>query len=55
MEQTQPGSSQRCMAAGQEAVAQADIQEAQAGGQKPFPHKNSPEWGWVSILGDFTF
>ena len=42
----QPGSSQRCVVGGQEAAAQAETLEAQAGDkEKLFPHKDSPEVG----------
>ena len=43
MEETQPGSSQQCVVGGQEAAAQAEIQEAQAGAkEKPFSYGDSP-------------
>lgn len=37
----QPGSTQQCVAGGQEAAAQAETQESQAGYKKPFTHKDN--------------
>lgn len=46
MEEMQPGSSQWCVVGGQEAAAQAETWEAQAGDKEnPFPHEDRPAVG----------